>query len=125
MALTLKDLAGGVVGAVNGGRSQVTVTAAGAKVAQGLDKFRADMLAGAERLGRKVAPSLGGDFFEALAKGAAPAASAARAEEAGRLTGLAVDPRKAWDALKQSPKALAAGAAVLALGAYLVYRWTR
>lgn len=77
---------GDAVGVVGGGPSQV-------KAGLAFASFRQKLLDQTKGLGATVGSKIGADFSNSFAAGAAPAASAARASELGKYTGLSVDPR--------------------------------
>lgn len=108
MAFSLADL----VGIFGGGRAQVTAGAASAKIASEVSNTRATLLDKFTKLGEKIGPTVGPDFFSAVAAGAIPAASEARAGELSRLGGPRLDPRAVFSQLQgAAPWLLILGAA--------------
>lgn len=95
MALGLADF----FGIFGGGRAQVTAGAASAKLASEVNSTRQTLLSKFAKLGEKIGPTIGPDFFSAVAAGATPQASEARAAELARLGGPRIDPRKALEAV--------------------------
>lgn len=79
---------GGIVGLFGGGTSQITGSAAAAKVSQEYANTRQRLLDSFKKLGEKLAPTIGPDFFNALAQGASPAAEAARTAASQQYFGV-------------------------------------
>lgn len=118
MAITADTLLGGI-GAFGGGRNEVKVQAAAARIVERAGAIRKDILAATEKFGARLGPTVGSDFFDALLKGSSKTASAARADESRKLFGVEVDPRTAAVAVP------ALGIlALLALG-YFLFRGSR